>query len=57
MTLEHTAAAADFEEEQNRQLLEAQREILRRVEGLEQHIQELERRILKRLDAPPRDRS
>ena len=54
MTLEHTAAEADFEEQQNRELLEAEQEILRRVEGLEHHILELERRILERLDALPR---
>lgn len=54
MTLEHTAAEADFEEQQNRELLEAEQEILRRVEGLEHHILELERRILQRLDALPR---
>lgn len=54
MTLEPTAAEADFEEQQNRESLEAEQEILRRVEGLERHILELERRILERLDALPR---
>src|SRR5256714_11865588 len=57
MTLEHTAAEADLEDTQNRELLEADHEILRRVEGLEQRILDLERRILERLDtggrAPP----
>jgi uncharacterized membrane protein len=50
MTLEHTAAEADIEDEQNRRLLEADTEILKRIEGLESRILELERRILERLD-------
>jgi len=51
MTLEHTASEADIEDAQNRQLIEADTEILRRIEGLEQHILDLEKRILDRLDA------
>ena len=51
MTLEHTAAEADIEDAQNRQLLEADQEILRHVDALEHRILELETRILKRLDA------
>jgi uncharacterized membrane protein len=54
LTLEHTAAEADIEDAQNRELLEGDHEILRRVEGLEQRILELERRILERLDAAGR---
>jgi uncharacterized membrane protein len=57
LTLEHTAAEADIEDAQNRELLEADHEILRRVEGLEQRILELERRILERLDARPPSRA
>ncbi|HEY0443285.1 MAG TPA: DUF1003 domain-containing protein [Candidatus Limnocylindrales bacterium] len=53
MTLEHTAAEADLEEQQNRELLEAQQEILRHVDALEHRILELERGILERLDAMP----
>jgi uncharacterized membrane protein len=52
MTLEHTAAEADFEEQQNRDLLDAQQELLRHVEALEHRILELERSILERLDRP-----
>jgi uncharacterized membrane protein len=51
MTLEHTAAEADLEDAQNRQLLEGNQEILRRVEGLEKRILGLESSILSRLDA------
>ena len=50
MTLEHAAAEADIEERQNIELLEGNREILRQVEGLEQRILEVERRIMDRLD-------
>jgi uncharacterized membrane protein len=46
LTLEHAAAEADVEEEQNRQLLEGNAEILRRIETLENRILELERSIL-----------
>ena len=58
MTLEHTAAEADKEDRQNQQLLqgtkaleEGNREILQRVEALEQRILQLESSIIKRLDA------
>ena len=46
MTLEHAAAEADIEDEQNRQLLEGNVEILKRVEGLEKRILDLEASIL-----------
>lgn len=51
MTLEHAASEADIEEGQNVELLEGNREILKRVEGLERRILELESNILGRLDA------
>ena len=57
MTLEHAASEADIEEKQNVELLEGNKrisqengEILKRVEGLEQRILELEASILGRLD-------
>ena len=50
MTLEHAAEEADIEEQQNVQLLGGNREILQRIEGLEQRILDLERNILARLD-------
>ena len=46
MTLEHAAAEADIEEVQNRELLEGNVEILKRVEGLEKQILDLEKSIL-----------
>ena len=46
MTLEHAAAEADIEDDQNRRLLEGNVEILKRVEGLERRILELETSIL-----------
>ncbi|HEU4571396.1 MAG TPA: DUF1003 domain-containing protein [Candidatus Limnocylindrales bacterium] len=46
LTLEHAAAEADIEEAQNRQLLDGNTEILKRVEGLEHRILELESSIL-----------
>jgi len=46
MTLEHAAAEADIEDAQNLRLLEGNVEILKRVEGLEQRILELESSIL-----------
>jgi uncharacterized membrane protein len=52
LTLEHTAAEADLEDTQNRELLEADEEILRHIEVLEQRILDLEKRILERLDGP-----
>jgi len=53
LTLEHTAAEADLEDTQNRELIEADEEILRHIEVLEQRILDLEKRILERLDGPP----
>jgi uncharacterized membrane protein len=53
MTLEHTAAEADKEDRQNRELLQGNRLILERVEALEQRILQLESNILGRLDRPP----
>ena len=53
MTLEHAAAEADIEAEQNERLLSGNTEILKRVEGLEQRILDLEKRIMERLDAGP----
>lgn len=57
LTLEHAAAEADKEDEQNVELLEGNRalekgnrEILERVEGLEQRILALETSIVSRLD-------
>ena len=52
MTLEHAAHEADLEEEQNDQLLKGNKQILERVEALEQRILQLETSILARLDAP-----
>ena len=49
MTLEHAAAEADIEEQQNVELLQGNREILQRIEALEQRILQLERTILERL--------
>ena len=46
MTLEHAAAEADIEDDQNRQLLKGNIEILQRVEGLEKRILDLETSIL-----------
>ena len=46
MTLEHAAAEADIEDDQNRRLLEGNVEILKRVEGLEKRILEIETSIL-----------
>jgi uncharacterized membrane protein len=53
MTLEHAAAEADIEDEQNERLLTGNIEILKRVEGLEQKILELETRIMERLESGP----
>jgi uncharacterized membrane protein len=57
MTLEHAAEEADIEEKQNLELLEGNKalsqsngEILKRVEGLEKRILEMESSILGRLD-------
>jgi uncharacterized membrane protein len=50
MTLEHAAAEADIEDEQNRRLLEGNIQILQRVEGLEKQVLELEKSILAAID-------
>ena len=50
MTLEHAAAETDIEDAQNRQLLEGNAEILKRVEGLEERILGLEASILAAID-------
>ena len=54
MTLEHAAAEADIEDGQNRQLLEGNVEILRRVEALEARILSLESSILAAIDRSAR---
>jgi uncharacterized membrane protein len=46
MTLEHAAAEADVEDQQNQDLLRGNAEILEHVEALEHRILELERNIL-----------
>jgi len=46
MTLEHAAAQADVEEQQNEQLLRDDKAILEHVEALEKRILEVETRIL-----------
>jgi|SRR6266540_2826171 len=46
MTLEHAADEADIEDKQNQELLRGNSEILKRVEGLEQRILDLEKSIL-----------
>jgi uncharacterized membrane protein len=53
MTLEHAAAEADIEDEQNERLLNGNTEILQRIEGLEKQILALETRIMERLEAKP----
>ena len=51
MTLEHAAEETDVAEKQNDQLLSGNTEILKRIEGLEHMVLELEARILERLAA------
>jgi uncharacterized membrane protein len=46
LTLEHAAAEADIEEEQNKRLLKGNTEILEQVAALEKRILELEKSIL-----------
>jgi uncharacterized membrane protein len=53
MTLEHASAEADLEEAQNRELLEGNAEILRRIEALENRILSLEASILKAVEGRP----
>lgn len=55
MTLEHAAAEADVEEEQNERLLHGNTEILQRVERLEETILSLERQIKVAIDRLERD--
>jgi uncharacterized membrane protein len=50
MTLEHAATEADVEERQNEELLHGNRQILERVEGLEESILSLERQIKTAVD-------
>lgn len=52
MTLEHAAAEADVEEQQNERLLAGNTEILKHVEALEERILQLEQRIVAALDRP-----
>lgn len=56
MTLEHTAAEADLEEAQNRELLQGNIEILSQVRALEQRILALEHSILEAIDGRSRSR-
>jgi uncharacterized membrane protein len=46
LTLEHAASEADIEEKQNERLLKGNTEILKKVEGLERQILDLETRIM-----------
>jgi uncharacterized membrane protein len=52
MTLEHAAEKADLEDRQNRELLDGNKQILQRIEGLEKRILEMEKTIVGRLDGP-----
>jgi uncharacterized membrane protein len=52
MTLEHAAHETDKEDTQNQELLKGNKQILERVEGLEERILQLEKSILGRLDKP-----
>jgi uncharacterized membrane protein len=52
MTLEHAAEEADVEEQQNERLLRGNTEILKHVEGLEERILQLEKRIIAVIDRP-----
>ena len=54
LTLEHAAQEADIEDDQNRQLLQGNREILNKVAALEGRILELERSILAAIEGAPR---
>jgi uncharacterized membrane protein len=53
MTLEHAAAETDIGEKQNDQLLQGDREILERVERLEERILDLEKNILAAIARSP----
>jgi len=50
LTLEHAAEEADIEEAQNKELLDGNQKILKRIEALEEQILKLESSILGRLD-------
>ncbi len=50
LTLEHAAAEADIEDDQNKQLLVGNTKILKQIERLEERILQLESSILGRLD-------
>jgi uncharacterized membrane protein len=50
LTLEHAAAETDIEDEQNRDLLEGNSEILKQVRALERQILDLEVSILKAIN-------
>jgi uncharacterized membrane protein len=52
MTLEHAADEADVEEQQNERLLRGNTEILKHVEGLEERILQLEKRIIAVIERP-----
>ena len=54
LTLEHAASEADIEDAQNRELLDGNRKILERVEGLETRILELEKSILAAIAGAPK---
>ncbi|MBA2720818.1 MAG: DUF1003 domain-containing protein [Chloroflexi bacterium] len=53
LTLEHAAAEADIEDEQNRRLLEGNVEILTQIQALERRILQLEGSILAAIDGRP----
>ena len=53
LTLEHAAAEADIEEEQNKRLLKGNTEILEQVAALEKRILELEKSILAAIEGQP----
>ena len=55
LTLEHAAAEADIEDEQNTRLLAGNTEILKRVEGLETTILALEKSILAAIEEQRRN--
>jgi uncharacterized membrane protein len=52
LTLEHAAAEADLEDEQNQDLLRGNAEILQHVEALEERILQLEQNILGAISPP-----
>lgn len=54
LTLEHAAAEADIEDEQNRRLLEGNVAIMTQVQTLERRILQLEASILAAIDDRPR---